>query len=172
VIVRRFSAVETLTADHRRQDFDCGSPAQTQWLRRHALVAHNADTARVYVVRRLSDDLVVGYHALSSGAVDRGSVPNADADKLPRYPIPVILLARLGVDLSEQQQGLGRALLKDALQRTASAANTIGARALLIHAENETARDWYLKQAEFELSQTDELHLLLRMSDLRAVLDA
>lgn len=169
---RRFSAIETLRDDHRRQDFDCGSSAQTQWLRRHALVAHNADTARVYVVRRLSDDLVVGYHALSSGAVDRQSIPNADADKLPRYPIPIILLARLGVDLSEQHQGLGRALLKDALQRTASAANTIGARALLIHAESETARDWYLKQAAFEASSTDDLHLLLRMADLRAAVSA
>jgi hypothetical protein len=67
---------------------------------------------------------------------------------------------------------LGRALLKDALQRTASAANTIGARALLTHAENETARDWYLKQAAFDPTPTDELHLLLRMSDLRAVLGA
>jgi hypothetical protein len=63
--------------------------------------------------------------------------------------------------------GLGKALLKDALIRAASASETIGVRALLVHAENDDARRFYLRCADFEPSPTDPLHLLLLMKDLR-----
>ncbi len=87
-----------------------------------------------------------------------------------RYPIPMILLTRLGADLSEQGQGLGRALLVDALRRVDSAADEIGVRALLIHCEDERARSFYLRRAEFEQSPSDSLHLLLLLKDLRHAL--
>ena len=86
---------------------------------------------------------------------------------MPRYPIPVIILTRLGVDLTAQGNGLGRALVKDMLLRVASASHTIGARALLIHCESEDARQSYMHIAEFEPSPTDPLHLYLLLSDLR-----
>jgi hypothetical protein len=64
--------------------------------------------------------------------------------------------------------GLGSALLKDALLRTVRAADIAGIRALLVHAKDETARNWYL-QWEFEPSATDPLHLYLLMKDLKAM---
>jgi GNAT superfamily N-acetyltransferase len=88
-----------------------------------------------------------------------------------RYPIPVILLARLGVDVNEQGRRLGRALIKEVLLRTSEAAETVGARALLIHAESDAARSFYEHLAEFEPSPTDALHLFLLMKDLRATID-
>jgi len=87
-----------------------------------------------------------------------------------RSPIPVILLARLGVDLRAQRHGLGTALAKDAMLRAHQAAGTIGARALLIHAESATGRDFYLHLEEFEPSPTDPLHLVLLMGDIEAIL--
>jgi GNAT superfamily N-acetyltransferase len=89
---------------------------------------------------------------------------------LPRYPIPATLFTRLGVDKTEQGQGLGRALVVDAIRRVIAAADTIGAVALLIHAENPAARVFYLHLAEFEASPTDPLHLMLRLESLRATL--
>jgi GNAT superfamily N-acetyltransferase len=83
----------------------------------------------------------------------------------------VVLLARLGVDRRVQGRGLGAALVKDAMVRALAAAETIGARALLIHAESSAARDVYLHLAEFEPSPTDPLHLVLLMSDIEAALD-
>ena len=53
-----------------------------------------------------------------------------------------MLLARLTIDTSEQGQGLGKALLKDAFLRTAQAADITGVRVLLIHAKDEAARSW------------------------------
>jgi GNAT superfamily N-acetyltransferase len=79
-----------------------------------------------------------------------------------------MILARLAVDSSHQGAGLGKALLKDALKRTAQAADIAGIRALLVLAKDESARDWYL-QWEFEPSATDPLHLFLLLKDLKAM---
>jgi hypothetical protein len=82
----------------------------------------------------------------------------------------VVILTRLGVDLSVQGAGLGRALAVDAMRRVAVAGEVIGIRALLIHCENEVARDFYLRLAKFEASPTDPMHLYLLMKDLRKAL--
>jgi GNAT superfamily N-acetyltransferase len=78
------------------------------------------------------------------------------------------LCARLAVDLQHQGAGLGKALLKDALLRTAQAADIAGIRALLVHAKDEPARQWYLNW-EFEPSPSDPLHLFLLMKDIKAL---
>jgi GNAT superfamily N-acetyltransferase len=170
VIERRYSAVELLTAGHRVDDFDCGSEAESTWLRNLGLTTLKSGSSRVYSVRRLSDDRVVGFHALATGAVLALEGPRRVATGVGAYPISVIILTRLGVDLSEQGQGLGRALLVDALQRVTAAADIIGVRALLIHAGDAQAQDFDIPLAEFEPSPTDPLHRFLLINDLRRAL--
>jgi GNAT superfamily N-acetyltransferase len=165
--VGRYRLPETLTAEHETDRFDCGSSAQTDWLRRHALAAQGASTARVYVSCPAGERTVVGYYALTAGSVAHEAASARVLRGAGSHPIPVILLARLGVDLVEQGHGLGRALLRDALVRVAAAADLVGARALLIHAENESAKGFYLRAADFETSPTDPLHLFLLLKDLR-----
>ncbi|NJO13303.1 MAG: GNAT family N-acetyltransferase [Gammaproteobacteria bacterium] len=79
------------------------------------------------------------------------------------------LLARLAVDITCQRRGIEPALLKDALTRTAQAADTIGARALLVHAKDADAKSFY-EHFNFEPSLSDAYHLLLLMKDLRRML--
>jgi GNAT superfamily N-acetyltransferase len=79
-----------------------------------------------------------------------------------------MILARLAVDLQHQGAGLGKALLKDALLRTAQAANIARIRALLVHAMDETTSQWYLNW-EFEPSLSDPFHLFLLMKDIKAM---
>lgn len=167
----RYGPLERLTPDHDTSEFDCGSEAQTNWLRKHALQAQAAETAAVYVVCTAGSRRVVGYFALAAGSVERSEAPERVTKRTGRYPIPIILLARLGVDVREQGLGLGRALMKQVLLRTSEAADTVGARALLIHAESDAARSFYEHLAEFEPSPTDALHLFLLMKDLRATID-
>lgn len=163
----RYLAVEPIDRHHVTDEFDCGSDAQTQWLRRHALQAHRTDTSRVQVVTRVGDPRVVGYYALAAGSVALADASPRVVKGMPRYPVPVILLARLGVDRQAQGTGLGGALLKDALLRVASAADEIAARALLIHCETDEARSFYAHLIAVEPSPTDPLHLFLLLSDLR-----
>jgi GNAT superfamily N-acetyltransferase len=79
-----------------------------------------------------------------------------------------MILARLAVDKAHQGKGLGRALLKDALLRTLQVSDIAGIRALIVHAKNDAARQWYIEW-EFEPSPTDPFHLFLMLKDLKAI---
>jgi predicted N-acetyltransferase YhbS len=83
-------------------------------------------------------------------------------------PVPVVILARLAVHSDHQGKGLGRSLLQDALLRAATAAESVGIRALVAHAE-EGASGFY-DRFGFESSPTDPLHRILLMKDLRQLL--
>ncbi len=114
---------------------------------------------------------VAGYYALAAGAV----MPREATARLARglaanQPVPVVLLGRLAVDVRHQGRHLGRSLLLDAMTRVLQAGELIGVRALLVHAIDERARDWYA-QFGFERSPTHPLHLLLLTKDLRATIE-
>jgi len=169
--VTRYAPVEFLTSEHDRSAFDCGSVAQTDWLRRYALIAQQSDTARVYVVRPHDEQRVAGYYALAAGAVEASVAPARLRAGAGRHPIPVIILTRLGVDRRDQGHGLGSELVRDAFLQTAASAERIGVRALLIHAEAAEAVRFYTRlDPAFEPSPTDRLHLLLLMKDLRSAI--
>lgn len=165
----RFGPVEPLTKAHVPTGFDCGSVSQSTWLTAHALQAHQSGTSRVYVVTGAGDEQrrVMGYYALAAGSVASAQAPQRLAQGAGRYHQPVVILTRLGVDLSTQGVGLGRALVVDALRRVAAAGEVIGVRTVLIHCENQTAQDFYLRLAKFDSSPTDPMHLFLLMKDLR-----
>ena len=166
-----YRRVEPISADHDVEAFDCGSEAQTQWLRRHALQAHRSDTARVYVICRRGTNDVAGYYALSAGSVSHDRLPPRLTKGIGRYPVPVVILTRLGVDIRDQGRGLGQELVRDALLQAASVAARIGVRAVLIHAEASDAAAFYRRiSTAFEASPTDPLHLVLLMKDLRATI--
>jgi len=164
-----FSAVQKLDASHGLETFDCGKEPLDRFLKRYALVNQKAGSAQTYVVCR-GYQRVVGYYSLAVGAVEHAEAPGRVSKGLARHPIPVMLLARLAIDRSEQGRGLGKALLKDALLRTAQAANIAGIRALLVHAKDDQARAWY-EGFDFEPSPTDPYHLLLLMKDLRSLVE-
>lgn len=88
---------------------------------------------------------------------------------IPQHPLPVVILARLAMDLQHQGAGLGKALLKDALLRTAQAADIAGIRSMLVGAKDEPFRQLYLHW-EFEPSSSDPFNLLLLMKDIQAML--
>ena len=126
-----------------------------------------AAAAQTYVCCR--DEGVVGYYSLAVGSVDPQAAPARVTKGLARHPVPVMILARLAVDRGHQGHGLGRALLKDALLRTAQAADIAGIRCLLVHAKDDAARRWY-PSWDFESSPSDPHHLVLMLKDLRKLL--
>jgi GNAT superfamily N-acetyltransferase len=162
---------EPLGKQHRLEEFDCGEPALDDWLKRHALSAQAAGSARVFVTTLDDEETVVGYYALAAAQVAPDDATARALKGQPRArPIPAILLARLAVDRDHQRAGLGRSLLQDVLLRCVDAAEAIGARLLLVHAKHEAAKDWYM-QYDFEESPTDPLHLMMLMKDVRSFLE-
>jgi len=162
------SGIEKLAAHHDITIFDCGKPDLNQFLQRFALPSQQANSSQTYVVCRGS--LIAGYYSLAVGAVAWDEAPPRTAKGLARHPIPVMILARLAVDRAEQRAGLGRALLKDSLLRTAHAADIAGVRALVVHAKDEKATQWY-EQFDFDPSPSDPLHLFLVMKDLKRLIE-
>ncbi|MGH9071897.1 MAG: N-acetyltransferase [Acidimicrobiales bacterium] len=162
-----YGPVEALDPKHDLDCFDCGSGCQTTWLRRHARQSHASGMSRVFVVRRLEEDRVVGFYALTTGSILHAEPPERLLRGAGRYDLALVILARLGVDLAEQGQGLGRALVVDALHRVDLISSEAGARALLIHAEDDDAKAFYLRLASFDQSPVDPRSLLLLMKDLR-----
>ena len=160
--VRKLSAADSVDA------FDCGQPPLNQFLQRYALVNQKADSAQTYVVCSVDGELA-GFYSLAVGSVEAEAAPPRVAKGLARHPVPVLILARLAVARGHQGKGLGKALLKDALLRTAQAADIVGIRCLLVHAKDEAARQWY-GAWEFEPSPTDPYHLFLMLKDLKLLL--
>lgn len=160
------SAIAKLSPDDDVGSFDCGLEELNRWLRRFAIVNQQAGSAQVYAMRR--GRRVIGYYALAAGSVERATAPERVAKGTARHPVPVIILARLAVDTREQGRGIGRALLKDAMLRTA---DVIGVRAVLVHAKDASARAFY-ERFDFEPSPFDPLQLFLVIKDLQRALRA
>lgn len=158
--VRRLVAGDDLAA------FDCGVPALDEWLRQFALSDQRSGTSVTYVLER--GKRIVGFYTLAPHSIDPSGAAARLAEGLPRQrPIPVILLARLGLDQTEHGSGLGGDLLRDALARCAAAADEIGGRAVVVHAKDEVAIGFYRRYGFQPLPQNPN-HLYVLMKDLRA----
>jgi predicted N-acetyltransferase YhbS len=162
----KYTEPRPLTAEDDIAGFCCGEDSLDEWLRRYALTNQASGSARTFVT--CLDGRVAGYYALAPGAVSRASAPTRLAKAMPE-PVPVLLLARLAVDQTVQGHGLGWRLLRDAILRTLQVADQVGVRALLTHALDQGAADFYARY-DFQPSPTDSLHMVLLLKDARALL--
>ena len=157
------SAPEPLTENHQLADFDCGHDSLNEWLKKRAFKNQDNGASRTFVI--CSQEKVIGYYALASGSVERLDAPGSISRNMPE-PLPVIVLARLAIDIQHQRQRLGSALLKDAVQRTVFIAKDVGVRALLVHALDDEAKEFYLHYGFVE-SPIDSETLFLSCKQLR-----
>lgn len=156
--------IRKLDRSHVVDHFDCGYADLNRYISRFALNNQSAGSAQTYVAT--ADEKVVGYYSLAVGAVAHAQAPTRMTKGLARHPVPVMLLARLAVDNEAKGNGLGAALLYDALARTLQAADIAGIRAVLVHAKDDAARRFY-EHFDFDPSPTDPYHLYLLIKDLR-----
>ena len=138
----RLWAPQPLTARHLLDTFDCGEPSLDEWLKRRALANQLGGASRTFVVAD-AEDRVVGYYSLAAGAVSRNLATGGVRRNMPD-PVPVLVLARLAVERNAQGMQLGAALLQDAVNRAVSVSQNAGVRALLVHALDDKAKQFYL----------------------------
>lgn len=167
MIETAYESVRKLTTSDNLLAFDCGQPELNQFLQRYSLTNQKANSAQTYVCCK--DGAVSGFYSLAVGSVEPENTSPRVIKGIARHPVPVMILGRLAVDRQHQGRGLGKALIKDALLRTIQAADIAGIRALLVHAKDDKARQWYLNW-EFEPSQTNSFHLFLLLKDIKAIL--
>jgi len=151
-------------AKHQRAGFSCGLPALDEFLRAFVTQYEKRRLGKTFVaVPTTEDTRVVGYYTLAAGAVAFAHLPPQVAKKLPKHPVPVVLLARLAVDRSVQGQGLGEMLLTDALCRVLELSKSLGVFAVEVLAIDERAASFYAKYGCTRLAD-DTRHLYLPIS--------
>jgi GNAT superfamily N-acetyltransferase len=165
--VKEGRRVEKLRSDHPVEDFDCGRAELNRYLQRFALQNQQAGAAQTYV--GVVGAVLVGYYSLAVGHVTLETAPERLTKGLAKHPVPIMLLARLAVERRWQGQGVARALLRDAMQRTLQAADIAGIRSFAVHAKDDEARRFY-EHFDFVPSPTDPMHLFVLLKDVRRII--
>ncbi|MCQ8104434.1 GNAT family N-acetyltransferase [Methylomonas sp. SURF-2] len=160
------SKPEPVAATHQLTNFDCGEPSLNDWLKKRALKNHASGASRCFVV--CADSQVVGYYCLSTGAISHELAPKGMRRNMPN-PLPILVLGRLAVDQRYHNQGLGQALLRDAMLRSVNVSGDAGVFALLVHALSEPAKQFYLSRG-FVNSPLQPMTLLMTLETIRVIL--
>lgn len=157
-------APQPLSPRHQINSFACGESVLDEWLKRRALGNQTSGASRTFVV---TDDAsqVMGYYALAAGAVAHQDATRSVRQNMPD-PVPVMVLARLAIDVRAQGIKMGSALLQDALQRCVQVSHNTGVRAMLVHALNDRARKFY-EHYGFSASPAHPMTLMLRLAQIR-----
>lgn len=154
-------APQPLTPAHLLSEFVCGQSSLDDWLKRRALTNHLSGASRTFVVADL-DGRVYGYYALAAGAVAHQQATSKVRRNMPD-PIPVLVLARLAIHSQAQGIKLGAALLQDAVRRANAVAQNTGVRAVLVHALNDNAKQFYTHYG-FQPTPSNPMTLMLRLA--------
>ena len=160
--------VTKLGAKHDRTSFDCGNEALNRFIQLHALQGQQAGISQTYAA--VEGKRIAGFHTLVVGQVMHDQAPERLARGLPRFPVPVVILARLAVDNGWQGKGLGAALVKDAMRRVLQAADIAGVRAMVVHAKDALAQSFY-EPLGFLPFPGKPLTLYRLLKDIRAMRD-
>jgi GNAT superfamily N-acetyltransferase len=155
---------EAIARHHDRIAFDCGNMELNAYLRSFARQNHESGGAKTFVaVAPDTPAAVLGYYAISPGALDYARVPVVVRRGLGRYEVPIFRLGRLAVARPLQGQGLGADLLLAAGARALAVAGEVGGVALAIDAKDDRAAAWYARFGALPLLD-DPLRLILPLA--------
>jgi len=130
-----------LDSRHDRTAFDCASELLNRYFSQQVSQDVRRRVTACYVALS-QEGRVAGFYTLASTALLLSQLPADLGKKLPRYPtVPAVRMGRLAVDQAFKGQGLGGALLADALARALRA--EIAAYALVVDAKDAAAADFY-----------------------------
>lgn len=107
-----------IDSSFQKDTFDCGVLELNEYLKQYARQNHKNGIAKTFVaIPKQENRTVAGYYSVSMSHIERESLPESQSKRLPRYPVPAMLVGKLAVDRSMQGKGLGEELLVAALKR-------------------------------------------------------
>ena len=160
--------LEALKEEHARRAFSCGEPMVDAWLRTKALPSQEDKLSTTRVLLDPSES-IAGFYTLATGQVDFGDLPTDIARRLPRRALPVAILAWLGVSTTHQGEGIGAALLAQALRDCFDAGQTFAFVAVVFECVSDTAKHFYQRFSFAELPG-HPYRLYLGTSQLQAMM--
>lgn len=124
--------------------FSCGRPLLDEYIRRYASQDVRRNVARVFLATpEPAPNKLAGFFTLSAGSVSCQDLPESQAKKLPRYPVPVALIGRLAVASEFQGKGLGSILLADACRKVAQASTVLAVAGIVVDTKDADAERFY-----------------------------
>lgn len=138
--------VELEKSAHDRQVFDCGKPPLNEFLQTRAHKHQTSGISKTMVLPAIRADengkhLVCAFYTLSSSVIEREALP--EGKKLPRYPVPVFVLAQLAIHTDYQGCGLGKNTLISALRHCSRIYRELPAYAVVVDCLDEEAERFY-----------------------------
>lgn len=142
-----------------RAVFDCEvHPALNMYIAQNAGQDEKRNVSRTFMY--VEEGVLLGYYTLANASVALHELSDEQAKKMPRYPMPAVLLSRLAVDKACQGKGLGKRLMADFLRRVYVISKHSGVAFIVVDAKDQDAADYY-KGLLFEPSKGNPLRLVL-----------
>lgn len=164
--------------DPKTQDraaFTCGVQQIDNYLKLTAKKGSKADVVRIWVVLDKGRG-IVGFYGINMHSVVAEEMPAALAKKAPKHGVlPAAFISMIGVHQSMQGQGLGSALLADALSRIGRVSDEIGSCAVLLDVfdcgdpEIVARRKTYYESFGFTPLPDQPLRLFMPIQTVRAL---
>lgn len=161
--------IEPFDKEHDRSVFLCGKPLLDDFIRARVSQYEKRRLGKTFVALLKGDARVIGYYTLAASAIAFDHLPTEASRKLPKHPVPVILLARLAVDQSAQGKRLGEGLLLDALQRSLDLSGQLGTHAIEVDAIDDAAVAFYVRYGFMPLLDSPK-HLYIPLATVEKVL--
>ncbi len=160
---------------HDRESFDCGELELNQFIKTQAAKHMNAGISRTMVLPALSplpnQKLpICAFYSIAPSSICRETLPKAKAKKLPRYPIPVFLLAQLAVQSEFHGQGLGKISLINALKYLWEINSHMRAYAIVVDCLSDEAERFYTKYGfEFLCEHNGRTRMFISMKTIESL---
>lgn len=148
-----------------RSAFDCGvHPALNLYIAEHAGQDQKRNVSRTFLY--VENEALLGYYTLANTSVALSDLSEEHTKKMPRYPMPAVLLSRLAVDKAVRGQGLGQRLMSDFFRRVYAISKQSGVAFIVVDAKDDDAADYYRKKLGFVPSTNSPLRLVLSTATL------
>ncbi len=160
--------LEPLAKGHPRKAFTSGQADVDDWLKTKALQNQDKRLSTTKVLLDASG-AIAGYYTLATAQVDFGDLPPDVTKKLPKRTLPAAVLAWLGVASDRHGQGLGKALLAQALRDCHDAGQTFAFVAVLLDCIDDKAKAFY-QRFDFAELPGHPYRLFLTAAQLEAMM--
>jgi len=155
------------SADYLK-DFDCGEPVLNQWLKNHGLQNNKLNGTLTFVIEN-DNGQIAAFYSLVMAEVQPEHVSAKLKSGMGKYPIPVIKLTRMGVDLRFQKLGLGQGIIRELFKKSLELSHEIGFKAIVVDPLNENARSFY-KSVHFKENNFGKPFMYITVPEIAAAL--
>lgn len=122
-------SIRNLTSKKIIEIFDCGINELNTYLKQYAFENDLNNIGKTYLL--VDEDHILGYFTLANGSITHDDLP-IEYRKIPKYPIPITRLARLGVDINYQNKGYGRKLIQSVIRIVFNTSLSVASYAIVV----------------------------------------